>query len=379
VIVWLASYPRSGSWLFRIALHRLYRLRSTSIYPEPAAETQGVDEVKLEVTPETIASARSDEHPLFVKTHRRASAEDASPAICIARDGRDALCSYAHFARAQGAPGFSERSYEEALRVLIQREGGETGSWTEHVVSWLGRDAPTVLVRFGELVGDPAGAVAGALDGLGLEAGEPAGELPAFADLRRRNPLLFRRGIEGSWQDEMSHELHELFWEHHGAGMERLGLGRSAEQAAQVAGDRLPGLGRRDDAAVLARSDSRHLRRPGRADLGARLLRSVNPEGAEEAREADDLRSGGLKAQEQVPVEGEAKSLIHAGAGRLPGATTPEQGLLGHVVGPGEDAPIVAWEDPAADLAIVLVEQDTVAIDDVGLRVLGEVGSDVGE
>src|SRR5262249_23844264 len=104
-----------------------------------------------------------------------------------------------------------------------------------------------------------------------------------------------------------------------------------------------------------APADSGHLVGTGAIELCARLLVGVDPEGPEEAGDPEDPGPGVAHAEQQVPVNGEAKLLADAGAGRLPGAATPEEGLLRNEVRPGKDRVAVARQHPAADLHVVLV------------------------
>jgi hypothetical protein len=97
MIVWLASYPRSGNTYFRILIHHLYGLKTYSIYDDLLLE-------KLDGTAETIGHERlpgdledleQSESVYIVKTHNLPG--DDRPAIQIVRDGRDALVSYTKF------------------------------------------------------------------------------------------------------------------------------------------------------------------------------------------------------------------------------------------------------------------------------------------
>src|SRR5205814_6016269 len=92
-----------------------------------------------------------------------------------------------------------------------------------------------------------------------------------------------------------------------------------------------------DGAAVAALAETAHLGRAGFADLGRGLLVWMDAEATQEPRQSDDAGAGRAEAEQQVPVEREAKRLVDGRAGALPDAPPPEERLLGHVVGPGED------------------------------------------
>ncbi|HMJ91237.1 MAG TPA: hypothetical protein VK530_15560, partial [Candidatus Acidoferrum sp.] len=90
MIVWLASYPRSGNTFFRIVLHHVYNLKTFSVYNDPELEKIGVAEVVgHETMPASLDELRSSSEVFFVKTHELPA--DKDPAIYIVRDGRDAL------------------------------------------------------------------------------------------------------------------------------------------------------------------------------------------------------------------------------------------------------------------------------------------------
>jgi hypothetical protein len=226
MIVWLASFPRSGNTWFRILLHRLYGVRSYSLYDESCREghTLGAG------FPPDMASMQLDGIPQglgrdgathFVKTHGPPT--DAAPAVCIVRDGRDALVSYARF---QGflEPPMKQRPFEQVLRELITTEDA-FHNWSKHTNAWVRRAAvaATVWASYEVLVKNPVLTVAHCLRQLHIDLEPVGGSVPEFAELQRRWPTLFRKGKTGAWRDEMPEELHRLFWQHHGALMERFG------------------------------------------------------------------------------------------------------------------------------------------------------------
>jgi hypothetical protein len=232
MIIWIASFPRSGNNLFREVLYRIYGVKSGSVFPEPLGADPYLDDVSLHLPEDSIDSLRELDGPVFVKTHRLSEADDPSPAVYLVRDGRDAYVSYAHFVRARGERAFSSLDYEETLAALIERVDHAYGSWSESVREWSRRGGPTAIVRFEELVEDPITAVRDAVESVGVSLGEPVGELPPFRELHAQNPIVFRRGKVGSWRSELPAELEERFWELHGAQMLVMGYEREHPLAA---------------------------------------------------------------------------------------------------------------------------------------------------
>jgi hypothetical protein len=225
VIVWLASYPRSGNTFARVLLFEVFGIASFSRYA-PAATAPA--RVSLRVRPEEpepgLEALRDDPDVHVVKTHE--PAEDDRPAIYIVRDGRDALVSHAHYVvsydwevpEAQQADRFVE-----ALDLLIDTDTS-FGGWGGNVTAWLDRRAPTTVVRFEDLVASPVAAIQQALAAVDIPRRErQESGLPAFAELQRRFPRYFRRGRIGAWRDDMSEVQHARFWQRHGGAMRRAG------------------------------------------------------------------------------------------------------------------------------------------------------------
>lgn len=235
MIVWLASYPRSGNTFLRIVINRLYGCGSSTVYPVDGVRERLGDVVVTENTSISLAQMRNSRDVHFVKTHRRRSydASTADGALYIARDGRDALVSFAR-QRTEETP---ER-YGEELQELIQRHTGGTASWGQNVLSWLPPDEPTgiisarptVLIRYEDLVRDPLVTVTEAIRRIVPDLPTRTDvTLPTFGELQQVDPRFFRRGTTGTHRDEMPAELEELFWSYddNREAMNRLGYGRT--------------------------------------------------------------------------------------------------------------------------------------------------------
>lgn len=233
MIVWLASYPRSGNTFLRAVLHAVYGVPTYSVYADddPVAQRVGPALVGYRPKPSDRPSMAASPELYFVKTHKRCKG-DGYPAICLVRDGRDAVVSHARL-RASLAVGPSAPSFEVLLRGEITRPyvDGEpsSGTWGGNVLSWLrSTSAPVVWLRYEQLVVDPIAAVERAVSALvpDLVANRDAA-IPRFDDLRNVDRAFFRRGAVGSHRDEMPEELHDLFWAQpeNAAAMQALGYG----------------------------------------------------------------------------------------------------------------------------------------------------------
>ena len=104
MLIWLASYPRSGNTFLRILLNRLYGFTTTTGYDDndPVAQQIGPEVVGYEPRLHTLQEIVEQPKITFVKTHRQPHRVECGeqPAIYIVRDGRDAIVSFAHY-RAQ--------------------------------------------------------------------------------------------------------------------------------------------------------------------------------------------------------------------------------------------------------------------------------------
>lgn len=219
MIVWLASWPRSGNTLLRITLHRVFGLRTWSIYDD-TTDIGAHDEASALVghlnhgqgREEFIAESRMVSGIRYVKTHELPP--DGSPAIYMVRDGRAAVVSQWHYTQQfwDDVP-----TLEEVIRGVDW-----PGSWSEHVRSWaLVRRPRTLVLRFEDLVrGDLV-----VLDQLSSFV-----ELPRrrafdvrFDDLHAVYPGFFRVGSNERSLAELPVELERLFMELHGDTLASLG------------------------------------------------------------------------------------------------------------------------------------------------------------
>ena len=227
MLVWVASFQRSGNTLTFRTLRDVYAQNPfCSIHKERLfmkgwrwkGEGYVVPrELKGLSKEERLEALRERPEVFFIKSHRIVDSADPAPALYIVRDGRDVHVSRAHWI-AEKKQGHYDLPFDERLDKLIS-----SGAWSEHIHAWRTRSAPTALVHFEQLVGDPAVTVKRACDEIDVPLGEPTGELTPWEELQEQDPVMHRRGEAGSWRDEMSPELAERFWRLHGIEMKALG------------------------------------------------------------------------------------------------------------------------------------------------------------
>lgn len=214
MIVWVSSFPRSGNTFLRILLHRLYGVRTSVVYDVDGVATRlGAALVGFEERPAAIRAMRTEEQVHFVKTHRQRDddVDESDRAICLVRDGRDSLVSWARL-NSEG----KDREFQTELRAMINREDTVgTGSWGQNVLSWLLPPAPhRAMLRYEDLVREPRASVERVIEELLLPGITPRTDvgIPSFEELHTIDPGFFRRGQLGTHLDELSDDLHQLFW-----------------------------------------------------------------------------------------------------------------------------------------------------------------------
>jgi len=234
VIVWVCSFPRSGNTFLRIVLNRLYGVRTCVVYDvDGVAQRLGSDLVGFADRPAGIQAMREASEVHFVKTHRQrdSQVDDGDKAICLVRDGRDCLVSWARMASETKG-----RRFETELRAMItRRDEPGTGSWGRNVLSWLRPPAPHRLVlRYEELVREPTDAVQRIVVALVPQL-LPLTDvrIPSFGELRQTDRRFFRRGRTDTYRDELPEELHQLFWSQPDnlAAMQLLGYGDTVQDS----------------------------------------------------------------------------------------------------------------------------------------------------
>jgi glycosyltransferase involved in cell wall biosynthesis len=220
MLVWLASYPRSGNHLLRMILQRSFDLGSYEIYQAGArplqpeeAEIVGVRQFGETQADEFLASARAAPELFLVKTHDRISAEDR--AIYVVRDGRAAIASYERYLRdIDGRSANVESIIAGRVRY---------GAWQEHVRSYLARDpANTLVLRFEDLASD-----APPLDRIATFLRRPVVrkfDVP-FSRLHEIAPLKYANGSNAWGAAHVERHWHRPFWRAAGKTMRDLGYG----------------------------------------------------------------------------------------------------------------------------------------------------------
>lgn len=221
MIVWLASYPRSGNTLLRMLLSRHFGLRSWSVHGDGDGSDIGPELAALvgfephgPLGEEALATMAASAETFLVKTHNLPPPGRDWPAICVVRDGRSALASYWHY---RNRPGDVGHTMTEVVAGAVQ-----FGSWSAHAAAWLDASLSRRLVlRYEDLAAPSAATLAAIGDFLGHT---PAAAPPVeFAALNAMAPGHFRGGSDARNVSELQACCPALFDALHGAMQARLG------------------------------------------------------------------------------------------------------------------------------------------------------------
>jgi hypothetical protein len=219
MIVWLASYPRSGNTLLRIMLNRFFGVSTFSLYDDDDDIGADQDLAKLVghrshrmAGSDFVASARMGADQFFIKTHGKPV--DTAKAIYLIRDGRAAIVSHYHYRRA-----IAKENVSLAQVVKGQVWGG---GWSDNIDAWVFTGRPnTLVIRFEDLISDEAGCLEKLADFLQLKIAS-SGRID-FSQLHAVAPRFFRKGSNTSNVSELEASCPGLFWQLHGQAMLRLG------------------------------------------------------------------------------------------------------------------------------------------------------------
>lgn len=274
-IIWLASYPKSGNTWMRILLTNYLRnasepadinkleggpIASARIWFDEWAgiEASALDDALIErLRPDVYRFlAAESKGTLFMKVHdawgHTDQGEGLFPAditagvVYILRNPLDMATSCAHHwgvSVEQAVANLCDPNYtsSRSLGRLVDQLSQKTGSWSSHLQSWLDHsNLPIHLVRYEDLRVDPEFFFGEVVKFCGLPLAEDriskAVSFSDFAELQRQEHgkgfrersvhapgPFFRKGMSGSWRDELPQNLAMQLIKVHGATMKRFG------------------------------------------------------------------------------------------------------------------------------------------------------------
>jgi hypothetical protein len=206
MIVWLASYPRSGNTFLRMLLKTYFDLSTYSKYNDKAdigakdGFSKLVGHQSFEGQWSGFYQAAKDSVKInLIKTHD--GPEDDEKAIYLIRDGRASAVSYKNY--------LSHYSKLNCDLSDVITGSVNFGSWSDHVKAWDPQNRPnTLLLKFEDLVDDVEGTVKKLSKFLEMPAQK--GSLPSFEELKKQYPKFFKTGsnqrnIERISSDQMAY------------------------------------------------------------------------------------------------------------------------------------------------------------------------------
>jgi len=219
MIVWLASFPRSGNTLLRTILKQTIGLGSYSDELVRVGLTEAAKDgfghlPMTEPWESFYGRAMSSEKKYLVKTHL--PPRDDQPTIYVVRDGRHSLASYREYHK----QFLGEQSLSQLALVL----GADYyGGWSEHYKNWISDGRKTLLLRYEDLVNASPELVRSIAQFIGHDGPISEWSNP-FDRLHKENPEFFRVG-EISWQGATgwSELINGVFFLLHGDLMNMLG------------------------------------------------------------------------------------------------------------------------------------------------------------
>lgn len=225
MLVWLASYPRSGNTLLRLLLRNGLGLETYSLHNEGDDKDFGKDDGLNKLVGHVsgkdghaiIEEARNSPDLRIIKTHEEPLTDD--PAIYILRDGRSAVVSFFHYIRDRGTKNIAMESIIDGLSF--------SGSWSSHFAAWNPTTRPnTLFLRFEDAARDPNGTILQLSDF--LQKPRTGNFDQSFEELNALSPQFFRSGDDQKNIAEIK-PFSGHFAARHGALMRQMGYMSDAE------------------------------------------------------------------------------------------------------------------------------------------------------
>jgi aryl sulfotransferase len=254
-LVWLASYPKSGStWLRAMLTHLLHAPGEDFSVNALAGGIVGGDRHALddacaissaEMTPAELLPYRALLHrqmaaeaaaPFFVKTHDLYAcapdgtalfpADASRAAIYIVRNPLDVALSFSHHSQQDLDATIARMADGQAtLNVWPDRISDflpvHLGRWSDHIAGWTQQEAiPVCLIRYEDMLADPAAALARVAAAAGIDAAPDTIAAAArassldrlqareaaegFSEKPANMPTFFRSGRAGEWASALT-------------------------------------------------------------------------------------------------------------------------------------------------------------------------------
>jgi FkbM family methyltransferase len=243
VIIYLASYPRSGNTLARQLIWHYWGRLSASVYSEltepkdfpgektvePDADPRFnrvvmpgeapyrilADDMQLFLTPEFRKALAEDEEIYFLKTHELPFEDyfEGEYVLRIVRHPGAALWSFYHYlAQIVRTP----TPLEAVIPGIVNSVGG---SWSQYTDAWLKAEEilqdRSVKIKYEELVHNDGKLIASLQNWIKLPLRQPIDTFPGFQYWNQLSPEFYRSGQIDEWQNKLTSEQLILLYQHH--------------------------------------------------------------------------------------------------------------------------------------------------------------------
>jgi sulfotransferase family protein len=218
MIIWLASYPRSGNTLLRLIFKEVFGSKTYGKgYRAPGEHIPALHDLTGTAQldgpwPEAYPRMTASRELCLVKTHD--PPEDNAKTVYVARNGLAAVISYQHYLH-----DLQQRTF--SLEDIILGKP-RFGSWGYHLDLWQPFDRPnTLFLKYEDLVERPDEQIDKVSEFCGLRPQKTWTN--EFDKLHALHPAFFRKGQTGDASADFSEAQRDLFWSLHGDWMQRLG------------------------------------------------------------------------------------------------------------------------------------------------------------
>jgi hypothetical protein len=226
--IFIVGYPKSGNtWFQDLVTAVIYGVHPA--YAPPSLAQALVPDVHRQAYYQRFAT------PMFFKSHHLPRPE-YKRVVYLIRDGRDVMVSFYHYEQATKAKG------TDLLEMVQAGPEIKQGKWHAHIEAWLANPfgAQMMTIKYEDLKGDTVTELERFCDFAGVkrERGflEMMAEEAQFEKMQERemqkgsgvahwpkDKLFRRRGVVGSYKDEMSAEALEQFMGEAGETLRRCG------------------------------------------------------------------------------------------------------------------------------------------------------------
>lgn len=220
MIIWLASYPRSGNTLLRTVLKQCFGIKSYSDQIKPKqiwTKTQEqIGHVEYTGTwSDFYKYALASKEKFFIKTHLPPI--DDSPCIYIVRNGRAAILSYFYYYQE-----FFSDTKRNIPGLILGCDYYQ--DWSTHFTTWIpDKRQHTLLVKYEEVLSNTEVEIKKIVEFINFSSSKVEKWKNPFQELSKVEPTFFRQG-SSSWKPDIywTQIIEQLFWKKHHYLMQNL-------------------------------------------------------------------------------------------------------------------------------------------------------------